>query len=87
MIVRKFLARSAFFAVVAAASGSASAAECKIIAAAGDGPTQGIAEVMSTNGLKNIIENKGLKGQGPVKTKCEAGAILTECRSQQRACK
>ncbi len=86
MVIRKLLALGAFMAVVSVAA-SANAAECKIIAAAGDGPTQGIAEVMSTNGLKNIIENKGLKGQGPVKTKCEAGVIFTECRSQQRACK
>lgn len=76
---------AAAFAVILAPS--AHAAECQIVAAAGNGPTDGIATVMSTNGLANIIEAKGLKGQGPVKTKCSPGTIMTECRSQQKACK
>jgi hypothetical protein len=73
--------------LAALASVPAHAATCQIIAAAGSGPTEGIAQLMSTKGLENIIEGKGLKGQGPVKTKCEAGTIMTECRSQQKACK
>lgn len=68
------------------AAGAASA-ECTYIAAAGNGPTKDIATMMSTHGLDNIIESKGLKGQGPVTTKCEAGTFLTECRSTQKACK
>lgn len=63
------------------------AAECKIVAAAGNGPTEAIATIMSTHGLENILEAKGLKGQGPVQTKCAPGTVLTECRSQQKACK
>lgn len=74
------------FAVLATAS-VAHAAECQIVAAAGNGPTETIATVMSTHGLENIIEAKGLKPQGDVKTKCAPGTIMTECRSQQKACK
>jgi hypothetical protein len=66
---------------------TAHAAECKRFAAAGDGLTKDIAVVMSTHGLQNIIEDKGMKGQGPVKTTCSAGTIMTECRSSQLACK
>ena len=62
-------------------------AECTYVAAAGNGPTKDIATLMSTHGLDNIIESRGLKGQGPVKTTCEAGTFLTECRSTQKACK
>lgn len=74
------------FAVLAAAP-VAHAGQCQIVAAAGNGPTESIATIMSTHGLENIIEAKGLKGQGPVKTKCAPGTFLTECRSQQTACK
>jgi hypothetical protein len=76
--------------IVAAAcafSTLAQARECKTIAAAGDGLTKDIAVLMSTNGLKNIIDYKGLHGVGKVKTSCNSGPILTECRSAQRACK
>lgn len=74
------------FAVLATAQ-AAHAAECQLVAAAGNGPTETIATVMSTHGLENIIEAKGLKPQGEVKTKCAPGTIMTECRSQQKACK
>lgn len=72
---------------VLVAGPAANAAECQIVAAAGNGPTETIATVMSTHGLENIIEAKGLKPQGEVKTKCAPGTIMTECRSQQKACK
>jgi hypothetical protein len=65
----------------------AGAGECVRLAAAGDGLTKDIAVVMSTHGLQNIIEAKGLKGQGPVKTSCQPGTFLTECHSSQLACK
>lgn len=77
----------AAFALATVTASAVHAAECKIVAAAGSGPTESIAHLMSTKGLENIIEAKGMKGQGPVKTKCEAGTIMTECRSQQNACK
>lgn len=79
------LAAIAFAVFIAPAA--ANAAECQVVAAAGNGPTEGIATVMSTNGLANIIEAKGMKGQGAVTTKCAPGTIMTECRSQQKACK
>lgn len=63
------------------------AGDCQRLAAAGDGLTKDIAVVMSTHGLQNIIDHKGLKGKGPVKTTCVPGAIMTECRSSQLACK
>lgn len=79
------------FAVIAlafvGAPAAANAAECQIVAAAGNGPTEGIATLMATNGLANIIEAKGMKGQGAVQTKCAPGTIMTECRAQQKACK
>jgi hypothetical protein len=78
---------SIFAAAALLASSPARAEPCQVVAAVGSGPTDGIAQLMSTKGLENIIEGKGMKGQGPVKTKCEAGAIMIECRSQQKACK
>lgn len=77
----------AAFVVALVLSPAANAAECKIVAAAGNGPTEALATIMSTHGLENILEAKGLKGQGPVQTKCAPGTIMTECRSQQKACK
>jgi hypothetical protein len=70
-----------------AISTSVQAGECMRLAAAGDGLTKDIAVVMSTHGLQNIIDGKGLKGQGSVKTTCTTGSIFTECRSSQLACK
>lgn len=78
---------SAGFSALMCLTGVARAESCQMVAAAGNGPTESIATVMSTHGLDNIIEAKGLKGVGPVTTKCEAGTILVECRSQQKACK
>ena len=69
------------------AGGPAEAGTCVRLAAAGDGPTKAVAEVMSTHGLQNIIDNKGMKGQGQMKTTCAAGTFLTECHSSQTACK
>ena len=77
----------ALTAMTLALPGTVQAAECKVIAAAGNGPTKDIATMMSTHGLSNIIENTGMKGQGAVKTSCAPGTFLTECRSQQKACK
>ena len=57
------------------------------MAAAGNGPTEEFAQLMSTKGLENVIEAKGMKSQEPVKTKCEAGTTMIECRSQQKPCK
>jgi hypothetical protein len=66
---------------------TADAATCQVVAAAGDGPSKEVATFMAAHGLDNIINNKGLKGQGPIKTKCVPGAMLVECTSQQKACK
>ena len=74
-------------ALACAVSTAALAGDCTRIAAVGDGPTKDIATVMSTHGLENIIEARGLKATGPVKTTCEAGSFLTECHSSQSACK
>ena len=69
------------------ASSAAQAGECTRLGAVGDGLTKGIAEIMSTNGLKNVIESKGMKGQGLVTTTCKDGTFLTQCHSSQMACK
>lgn len=66
---------------------TAEAGSCTRVAAIGDGLTHDLAVLMSTHGLANIIDHKGLKGHGRVHTRCQQGAILTECRSQQLACK
>jgi hypothetical protein len=73
-------------AVIACAA-TANAATCQVVAAAGDGPTKDVATFMAAHGLENLIDHKGLKGQGPIKTKCVPGAVLVECTSQQKACK
>ena len=59
----------------------------QIVAATSNAPTEVSAQLMSTKGLENVIEAKGMKSQEPVKTKCEAGTIMIECRSQQKPCK
>lgn len=84
------LFRLGIFAVAAQIAGamvSTAQADCARIAAVGDGLTKDIAVVMSTHGLQNIIEGRGLKGQGEVKTTCQAGSFLTQCHSSQVACK
>ena len=78
---------AAAFAAVAALSVPAQAGSCVVVAAVGDGLTKDLAVVMSTHGLQNIIEHKGLTPKGAVKTKCEDGKILTECHSSKLACK
>ena len=67
--------------------GSAEAKECKQVAAVGSGINKSIAEIMANGGLKNIIDNYGMTGTGPIKMKCADGSVLTECTAQQRACK
>jgi hypothetical protein len=85
--MRSFKIGVAAAALVCAFSMSAEAGSCVRVGAIGDGLTHDLAVVMSTHGLANIIENKGLKAKGPVHTTCEPGAVLTECRSSQLACK
>lgn len=68
-------------------SSAAKAANCQVVAAAGDGPSKEVATFMAAHGLENLLDHKGLKGQGPVKTKCTPGTIVTECVSQQKGCK
>jgi hypothetical protein len=85
--MRTFIAIAVAAMAPLAVLSAANAATCQLVAAAGDGPTKDIATVMSTHGLENIIDNKGLKGQGPVKTKCVPGSVMVECTSQQKACK
>jgi hypothetical protein len=71
------------FSVSAQAGGS-----CVRIGALGDGLTHDLAVIMSTHGLANIIEGKGLTPKGPVRTHCDApGTFVTECHSSQMACK
>ena len=84
MQVLKF---SAIAMIACTLATGAFAGECTRVAAVGDGPTQTIATIMSTHGLQNIIDNRGLKGTGPVKTTCQDGTILTQCHSSQTACK
>ncbi len=84
--------RQCVFAGVAAllacaASTPSQAGHCARISAAGDGLTHGIAVIMSTHGLQNIIEGRGMKGKGRVKTTCKPGTFMTECFSSQMACK
>jgi hypothetical protein len=74
-------------AAICAFTASAYAGSCSRIGAIGDGLTHDIAVIMSTHGLANIIEAKGLKGKGAVHTSCEPGTFGTECRSSQVACK
>ena len=69
-------------------SATAQAGECVRVGALGDGLTHDLAVIMSTHGLANIIEGKGLKAKGPVSTHCDPpGTFVTECQSSQLACK
>lgn len=69
-------------------SATAQAGECIRVGALGDGLTHDLAVIMSTHGLANIIEFKGLKPKGPVSTHCDPpGTFVTECNSSQLACK
>ena len=72
---------------VCALNTAAVADECVKVAAIGDGLTKDIAVIMSTNGRKNIINGKGMKGQGPVTTNCKPGMFMPQCVSSQTACK
>lgn len=85
--MRSFKIGVAAAAIVCALSATAEAGSCVKVGAIGDGLTHDLAVVMSTHGLANIIEAKGLKGKGPVHTTCAPGSVLTECRSSQLACK
>jgi hypothetical protein len=85
--MRSFKIGVAAAAIMCALSVTAEAGSCMRVGAIGDGLTHDLAVVMSTHGLANIIENKGLKGKGPIHTACSQGAVLTECRSSQTACK
>jgi hypothetical protein len=85
--LKKHFAAAALAAAALTLASGANAATCQVVAAAGDGPSKDVATFMAAHGLENLIEHKGLKGQGPVKTRCVPGAMLTECTSQQKACK
>lgn len=74
-------------AVVLATTAGAEAKECKTVAAAGSGLTQGIAEIMAKGGVKTLIDSRGMTAVGEPKVKCKDGAMLTECHAQQKACK
>ena len=83
--------RSCLMALAAAGvvglSAVAAHAECTTVGAAGDGINQSVAKFMAEHGLQNILEEKGLKPQGAISYKCEAGAVLTECHARQKGCK
>ncbi len=83
----KFLVLVISGQIICAVTTGAMAGECEKIAAVGDGLTKDIAVIMSTNGLKNIIEGKGMKGKGPVTTTCKDGTFMPQCQSSQTACK
>lgn len=85
--MRSFKIGVAAAAIVCALSVTAEAGNCVRVGAIGDGLTHDLAVIMSTHGLANIIEGKGLKATGPVHTTCSPGSMLTECRSSQMACK
>lgn len=87
MHMRRFVTTISLAAAAITASTASFAGDCQKVAAVGDGLTKDIAVVMSTHGLANIIEAKGLKGSGPVKTTCEPNSVLTQCHSSQTACK
>jgi hypothetical protein len=74
-------------AAICAFTVSADAGSCSRIGSIGDGLTHDIAVIMSTHGLANIIEARGMKGKGAVHTTCAPGTFVTECRSSQVACK
>jgi hypothetical protein len=74
-------------AVLCAAPVTAEAGSCMRVGAIGDGLTHDLAVIMSTHGLANIIDHKGLKAKGPIHTTCAPTTFLTECRSSQTACK
>lgn len=65
----------------------AQAKECKTVAAAGSGLTQGIAEIMAKGGVKTLIDSRGMTAVGEPKVKCKDGGMMTECHAQQKACK
>jgi hypothetical protein len=74
-------------AVMCALSATAQAGSCMRVGAIGDGLTHDLAVIMSTHGLANIIEGKGMTPKGPVHTKCSPGMFGEECTSSQMACK
>ncbi|MDX2306948.1 MAG: hypothetical protein NW216_01785 [Hyphomicrobium sp.] len=74
-------------AMAGALSATAQAADCTRVAALGEMLTHDTAVLFSTNALKNTLASRGLVGQGPVSTTCEAGTTTTTCRSSQMACK
>jgi len=74
-------------AVILALSTTAQAADCKRIGVDGEALGQGVAELFSKNGLKNVIYGQGREGRGPVKTTCKSTGATTTCHSSQMACK
>lgn len=84
--------RSIYFGIIAAAAafaaGTPAYAGCTRVSAVGDALTRDIATVMSTHGLTNILDGKGLTGKGPVRTRCTSGGVFgSQCTSTQMGCK
>ena len=74
-------------AMILVLSTSSQAADCKRIGVDGEALGQGVAELFSKNGLKNVIYGQGREGRGPVKTTCKSTGATTTCHSSQMACK
>jgi hypothetical protein len=81
--------KSGLVAAVAlcAFSVTAQAADCTRVSAIGDNFTHDAAVLFSENALKNTIAGRGLIPKGPIKTTCNSGSAMIECRSTQMACK
>lgn len=84
--------RSFCFGIVVAAAAVAAwtpaNADCRPISATGDAIGKDLATIMSTHGLTNVLDGKGLTGKGPVHTRCISGGIFgSQCTSTQTGCK
>lgn len=75
-------------AMTAALAVSTSAnAGCQRVSAVGDAFSKDLATIMSTHGLTNILDGKGLTGKGPVHTRCTSGGMFgAQCQSTQTGC-
>lgn len=74
-------------AMAGSMSATAQAADCARITALGETLTHDSAVLFSTNALKNTLAAQGRIGQGPVRTTCKEGSVMTTCHSSQVACK
>ena len=73
-------------AMVWALSAAAQASDCRKVTALGQNLTHDTAVLFSTNALKNTLAGQGRVGQGPMRTTCDAGSVMTTCYSSQLAC-